>query len=485
MNTIDLIQYINERFNNKYITDNLIFVSNKTAFNLTCPKHGEFEITRSAILLSKLNSACPKCKKLEKGEVYDTESCAAKIEGKFGKDHFDLTKLNYQGYRTEIEVGCKHGHGFFKILPDRLYVYDDCPQCSMNAKYNKQLLSWEEYKIRASIVHKEYYSYNNNNKYNGLLKPIVITCPKHGDFKQLAGNHLNGGKGCIKCSATISKPESLLKQWIVDSGIEIIEQHRDKYEIDIFIPSLALGIEFNGLYWHSELKKDKHYHVVKQQYFKEKGIRIIFIWEDEWRDKPELIKAYLTHQLNLNKNKTYARKCIINQIDSKLANGFLKNNHLQGSTIAALYLGIFYEKILVGVGAFTKAGSARGQNQWELIRYATQINIVGGLGKIMGVATRLIQEDIISYSDNDKYTGISYDKSGFDFVQELPTDYKTFTFASKTRNAKQHTKRENLAKILGDKFNPELTEHQNCVQNKIYRVYDSGKKKWAYKYVTK
>ena len=35
-----------------------------------------------------------------------------------------------------------------------------------------------------------------------------------------------------------------------------IEDMEVPKEIDIFIPTLNIGIEFNGLYWHSELKKD-------------------------------------------------------------------------------------------------------------------------------------------------------------------------------------------------------------------------------------
>ena len=34
-------------------------------------------------------------------------------------------------------------------------------------------------------------------------------------------------------------------------------------EIDIYIPELNIGIEFNGLYWHCELFKNENYHLEK------------------------------------------------------------------------------------------------------------------------------------------------------------------------------------------------------------------------------
>lgn len=48
-------------------------------------------------------------------------------------------------------------------------------------------------------------------------------------------------------------------------------------EIDIYIPELKIGIECNGVYWHSELYKDPTYHIKKQQLASSLGIKLIFI----------------------------------------------------------------------------------------------------------------------------------------------------------------------------------------------------------------
>lgn len=56
------------------------------------------------------------------------------------------------------------------------------------------------------------------------------------------------------------------------------------YEIDIFIPSLNIGVEFDGIFWHSvECKENAiEYHMKKTSLCEEKGIRLIHIWSQEW-----------------------------------------------------------------------------------------------------------------------------------------------------------------------------------------------------------
>ena len=80
----------------------------------------------------------------------------------------------------------------------------------------------------------------------------------------------------------------------------IIPNYRDGLEIDIYLPELKIGFEFNGLWWHSDKYKSKNYHIDKLNYFKNKGIRIIHIWEDDWTFRKEIVKSQIKNILNLN-----------------------------------------------------------------------------------------------------------------------------------------------------------------------------------------
>ena len=66
------------------------------------------------------------------------------------------------------------------------------------------MLSKEETLNRAKIKHKGLYKYPNWN-YIGMPYPVKIECEKHGEFEQLALNHIHHGKGCLICSGRNKK----------------------------------------------------------------------------------------------------------------------------------------------------------------------------------------------------------------------------------------------------------------------------------------
>lgn len=53
-------------------------------------------------------------------------------------------------------------------------------------------------------------------------------------------------------------------------------------EIDIFIPSANVGLEYNGVYWHSTEKNTPTHLVEKTREAEDVGVHIIHVFEDEW-----------------------------------------------------------------------------------------------------------------------------------------------------------------------------------------------------------
>jgi len=110
-------------------------------------------------------------------------------------------------------------------------------------------------------------------------------------------------------SATSSAPEldlfSTIKsrfpkaQKFRDANVKIPNKpHIKKFDMDVYIPELRKGIEFDGGYWHSfvGLKRGRptwpeedlqNYHQLKDEYFKSKGIEIFHIKEEEWLKNKE------------------------------------------------------------------------------------------------------------------------------------------------------------------------------------------------------
>jgi len=60
-------------------------------------------------------------------------------------------------------------------------------------------------------------------------------------------------------------------------------------ELDFYFPDHNFAIEFNGIYWHSEVSggKDKNYHYDKWKSCNDKNIYLMMIWEDDWKSKKE------------------------------------------------------------------------------------------------------------------------------------------------------------------------------------------------------
>ena len=73
--------------------------------------------------------------------------------------------------------------------------------------------------------------------------------------------------------------------------LEVIEEYplSDNKRIDIFIPELKIGFEFNGDYWHSEAMIEYNYGKTAYRFHKERteeaaelGIKLLYVWEDDW-----------------------------------------------------------------------------------------------------------------------------------------------------------------------------------------------------------
>ena len=75
-------------------------------------------------------------------------------------------------------------------------------------------------------------------------------------------------------------------------------------ELDVVLPNLSIAIEFNGTRWHSiELGLFKDYHLNKSLLCREKGIRLIHIYEFEDLDKQkQLLKDLILGQDNYPKH---------------------------------------------------------------------------------------------------------------------------------------------------------------------------------------
>lgn len=70
-------------------------------------------------------------------------------------------------------------------------------------------------------------------------------------------------------------------------------------ELDIYLPELKLALEYNGEYWHDEIKKRKPgYHKEKQKACEKKGIKLIEVWDSEWHADKDRFKNLIQEVIN-------------------------------------------------------------------------------------------------------------------------------------------------------------------------------------------
>ncbi len=218
--------------------------------------------------------------------------------------------------------------------------------------------------------------------------------------------------------------EDDIVQYIESIGVSNIKRHNrdilDGREIDIYLPDVMIGIEFNGTYWHSNANVSKHYHEDKSKLANDKHIRLIHIYEFEWNDPIQQIKIKQLLNIAIGKvqNRIYARKCTIKQISNKEAKLFNDENHLQCHRNAQITYGLYYNDQLVQLMSFSKTRynkNLKNDNEWEIIRGCPGSNniVVGGVSKLFKHFIDDVKPNkVFSYCDFNKFDGRGYEAIG-------------------------------------------------------------------------
>ena len=165
-----------------------------------CPIHGEVIQTASN---HRQGNGCPKCGMdriraarhavmLQHRDTFKDRSI--KVHG----PKYNYDKVDYQDSKIPVTITCPQ-HGDFEQTPNNHLRGKGCPKCGHtqqgHATKNKKAAEFEE---KARKVHGAKYGYSKVD-YQGAKIPVTITCPQHGDFKQMPNSHLSGS-GCQTCA---------------------------------------------------------------------------------------------------------------------------------------------------------------------------------------------------------------------------------------------------------------------------------------------
>ena len=182
------------------------------------------------------------------------------------------------------------------------------------------------------------------------------------------------------------------------------------------------------------------------------------------------------------KQKMYARKLIIKEVDIKETNEFLNTNHLQGTCRGqVIRLGLYTENNeLIQVMTFGKPRYNKNY-EYELLRLCTDNKyiVIGGANRLFNYFIKLYQpKNIISYCDNSKFSGDIYYNLGFEL--------KSYGSPSKHwYNDKEHItdnllRQRGFDQLFNTNYGKGTSNEELMIQHGFVEIYDCGQSIFTY-----
>lgn len=304
---------------------------------------------------------------------------------------------------------------------------------------------------------------------------------------------------CLDCSNHRSAFEEEVFQYVysIIPTIEIQtnrwsilrDEHRN-YELDIYIPSMKIAIECNGDYFHSETY-DKHekFHMNKFKLAENNGIHLVQLFESSWRNNQTKIKNYLKDLLS-KPIVIYARKCRFSVPDNFTVKSFYDENHLQGySNHCNINYSLVYGNEIIAMMSFCKAGMHnrnKEEGYYELSRYAVKsgYTVIGGPSKLLKHFENIFKpKELLSYSDNDYFSGNMYSQLGFLF-DGIPRPRYHWFMRDQSIRTRESCQLKHLSKQYPDLYEKALLvdgNKENFIMNSLgaVKVWHSGNKRWV------
>lgn len=442
------------------------------------------------------HTRCPKCYGVYKGYgnrlipgVNDLFTIHPELRGYWDEPTYDnpLPKSN-----KKYHWKCDLGHTWFESPNALLHRKSGiCPFCANTAV----LPGFNDLATLNPVVAKDW-----DYLRNGELKPTRVAISSNRKvWWHCAKGHVWSASvysrtgsiptGCPECAAaeTSSRGEIEMRDYITSllpTGTEVLANDRTVIapkELDVYVPSLAIAVEHDGLYWHSDAVISSHdYHHDKWDRCHCKGIRLIQIWEDEWHDKRPMIEDILIRALN--PDQLLPSDMSVCVVDERLpvdeTNEFLDRNDIHGRVMASTRLGIRDDN---GDLLAVMLMSRRDDGVYLLTRYSIKIGVRvdGGFDRLLAYFRNQvgIHGEVVAFSDHRLSDEAMYVGNGFSRTGFIDPDYRYVSSHGNLARAFNHRREmERYGSQLRTKTG--LKDEQLEFINGLERVYDSGKTRW-------
>lgn len=276
-----------------------------------------------------------------------------------------------------------------------------------------------------------------------------------------------------------SKPEIEMFEWL-SIYIDDLKKVRvlDGKEIDMYSENHQIGVEFDGIYWHSYDVVGGNNMLYKKKIADSRNIQLLNIFETEWYNKKDIVKSLILSKFGIFEKRIYGRECRVEVIEPRICSEFLENNHLQGRDNSKYKFGLYHFDELMAVMTFGTRNITN-KKEFELIRFCNKVNtqIVGGASKLFKYFIRNYNYDKIKTYANARISdGNFYEKLGFTFKHHsLPNYWYYYPESPKKLKLKHRSafQKHKLNTILPN-FDPDKTEWENMKEHGYNKIYDCG-----------
>lgn len=473
LTTDDYVNKCREIHGTYYDYSQVVYTKASNTVTIGCPIHGPFEIRAS----NHYRNGCSKCASEQRGKARrNTKQNVIDKATEMHNGRYDYSQwtTEYTDNASKMVIVCPI-HGAFEQRISSHLSGHGCNDCGTTATTMSNVKSYSEFIADSAKVHGDVYDYSQVDYVNAKTH-VTIICNNHGPFQQTPDRHVNAGGGCSKCFAGgTSGAENEIANFI-ESFVPVERNNRTiihPKELDIYIPSRNLAIEYCGLYWHSTDKVGRSYHRDKLKACNAEGVRLITIFEDEWLHGERIVKQKLRSILGVDdRPRVGARKTTIELPTAAQKKRFMDQNHIQGNGPGSITIGLTHNDDFVAMMTFID----QSRGVFVLNRYATSVNAVGGFTKLLSYFCRAYAwKEIISFADLRWSDGHLYDLCGFELDKIIPPDYQ---YIEGTHRAHKFNYRRKYLPSKLDHFDPSLSETANCASNGIHRIHDCGKKRY-------
>lgn len=224
LSTNDFISKAKEIHGDKYNYSKVVYIKSNLKVCIVCPEHGEFWQSPS---LHISGNGCPICGSVKAAKKRRMSKSDFIVRARrVHHDKYDYSKVEYNNADTTVCITCPDHGDFWQTPSHHINRGDGCPICRYIQSAKTKTFTTQKFIELSSAVHGDKYDYSKS-VYTKAKQPLIIICPNHGEFSQIAMDHMSG-QGCPKCGRirTIEARRSSTNEFIAKAK----EIHGDKYD---------------------------------------------------------------------------------------------------------------------------------------------------------------------------------------------------------------------------------------------------------------